>query len=76
MYRAEQLIFLDESGINTNMGERKYGWGPKGKKIVHKVTPGRSLEHQSIASNDSQWLFSLASIPNRKGSPISDISGI
>lgn len=24
------------------MSERKYGWGPKGQKIVHKVTPGRS----------------------------------
>jgi hypothetical protein len=24
------------------MAERRYGWGPKGKKIVHKVTPGRS----------------------------------
>jgi hypothetical protein len=41
-YRADQLVFLDESGINTNMGERRYGWGPKGKKIVYKVTPGRS----------------------------------
>ena len=41
-YRADQLVFLDESGLNTNMGERRYGRGPKGKKIVHKVTPGRS----------------------------------
>jgi hypothetical protein len=24
------------------MGERKYGWGQKGQKIVHKVAPGRS----------------------------------
>jgi DDE superfamily endonuclease len=41
-YRADQLVFLDESGINTNMGERTHGWGLKGKKIINKVNPGRS----------------------------------
>jgi DDE superfamily endonuclease len=37
-YRADQLVFLDESGINTHMGERTHGWGPKGKRIQHKVS--------------------------------------
>ena len=41
-YRADQLIFLDESGINTNMGQRTHGRGPKGKKIVHKENLIRS----------------------------------
>ena len=37
-YRADQLVFLDESGINTHMGERTHGWGPKGKRVQHKVS--------------------------------------
>ena len=37
-YRADQLVFLDESGINTHMGEHTHGWGPKGKRIQHKVS--------------------------------------
>lgn len=41
-YRADQLVFLDESGINTNMGQRTHGWGEKGKKIVHKANLTRS----------------------------------
>ena len=32
-YRADQLVFLDESGFNTLLAHRRKAWGPKGKKI-------------------------------------------
>ena len=42
LYRADQLVFLDESGLNTHLAERTHGWGPKGKKIRHQVSGQRS----------------------------------
>lgn len=41
-WTAHQLVFLDESGINSKLGERSYGWGKKGKCIPHKVSGQRS----------------------------------
>lgn len=41
-YRAEQLIFLDESGINTKLGRRTHGWGPKGQVLRAPVKSGRA----------------------------------
>ena len=35
---AGRLIFIDETGVTTNM-VRRYGWGPKGKRI-RGYTPG------------------------------------
>jgi hypothetical protein len=32
------LIFIDESSINTKLGQPKYGYGKKGSKIPYKVT--------------------------------------
>lgn len=37
-WRADQVVFLDESGLNKKMGERSYGYGPKGRVIRSKVT--------------------------------------
>jgi hypothetical protein len=37
-WRADQLVFLDESGINTKLGQPKYGYGKKGSRIPFKVT--------------------------------------
>jgi hypothetical protein len=37
-YRAEQLVYLDESGINSNITERTHGYGPKGERIHAKVS--------------------------------------
>jgi hypothetical protein len=36
-WRGDQLIFIDESGINSKLGERSRGWGPKGKPVPFKV---------------------------------------
>jgi DDE superfamily endonuclease len=33
---AEQLVFLDESGVNMMSGERTSGWSKKGTKIPVK----------------------------------------
>ena len=40
-YSAEQLVFLDESGINKN-GERRYGYGPKGQRVSSKADGGKT----------------------------------
>ncbi|KAL0941545.1 TPR domain-containing protein [Colletotrichum truncatum] len=36
-YHPEQLIFVDESGVDKNTGRRRTGWAPKG------LTPTRSV---------------------------------
>jgi len=41
-WHAFQLVFIDESGINSKLGERKYGYSKKGQVIRHKVTGQRS----------------------------------
>ena len=32
-WKAEQLIFVDERGINATDAERDHGWGKKGQQI-------------------------------------------
>jgi hypothetical protein len=46
-WRAHQLVFLDESGINARTGQRTHGWGLKGRVIRHKV-PGSKGENFSV----------------------------
>jgi DDE superfamily endonuclease len=46
-YRADQLVFLDESGLNTKTGVRTHGWAPKGKAIRGKVS-GQRAENLSL----------------------------
>jgi DDE superfamily endonuclease len=41
-WRAHQLVFVDEAGINSKLGERSHGYSKKGCVIPHKVTPGRA----------------------------------
>jgi DDE superfamily endonuclease len=41
-WRADQLVFLDESGINNKLGQRTHGWGPKGQTVQAKVLAGRA----------------------------------
>jgi DDE superfamily endonuclease len=36
------MVFIDESGINSKLGERKWGYAPKGQVIPHKVTGQRA----------------------------------
>jgi transposase len=36
---STSLVFLDESGVSTNMA-RRYGWGPKGERLVNAVPHG------------------------------------
>jgi len=36
-WSAEQVVFLDESGVNSRSGERIHGWGPKGQIIPYQV---------------------------------------
>jgi len=41
-WRANQLVFLDESGINSKLGERDNGWGKKGERVRCKVRRQRA----------------------------------
>jgi len=36
---STSLVFLDESGVSTNM-TRRYGWGPKGERLVDALPHG------------------------------------
>jgi hypothetical protein len=36
---STSLVFLDESGVSTNM-TRRYGWAPKGDRLVDAVPHG------------------------------------
>jgi hypothetical protein len=36
-WRPEQVVFLDESGVNSTAGTRTHGWGPKGRIIPYPV---------------------------------------
>src|SRR3954469_6371330 len=36
---STSLVFLDESGVSTNM-TRRYGWAPKGERLVDAVPHG------------------------------------
>ena len=46
-WRADQLVFLDESGINTTLGEPTHGYAKKGSRIEYKVKAGRA-ENMSL----------------------------
>jgi hypothetical protein len=46
-WRADQLVFLDESGINPRAGDKTHGWGKKGEMIRYKV-PGPRGENYSL----------------------------
>jgi hypothetical protein len=47
-YRGHQLVFLDESGINRKLGDRDYGYSPKGRRIPQKVAPGRAENYSLL----------------------------
>lgn len=31
------MVFIDESGVNSKLGQRLRGWGPKGRPVVSQV---------------------------------------
>lgn len=50
-YRADQFIFIDESGVNKRDGLRRIGWASKGVKPRHAVSSGgktRSIRFQIL----------------------------
>ena len=47
--RASQLVFLDESGVNTDM-VRRYGWGKGGQRVVDH-TPLNTPRSTTILSS-------------------------
>ena len=46
-FRADQLVFTDESGINPRDGDTTHGWAKKGEVIRMKV-PGPKGENYSL----------------------------
>lgn len=38
-YRAQDLVFLDETGVTTTM-TRRYGWAPRGQRVIDYVPHG------------------------------------
>ena len=41
-WQAHQLVFIDESGLNSKLGERDYGWGRRGERVRVKVSGQKS----------------------------------
>jgi hypothetical protein len=41
-WKAEELVFLDESGFNWKMGRRTWGRAPKGTAVRMKVKTGKA----------------------------------
>ena len=48
-WRADQMVFLDESGINPHTTDRTHGWSKKGKVVRYKV-PGPKRENYTVLS--------------------------
>jgi len=48
-YRAEQLVFLDESGFNSRTGEATHGWAKKGE-VIRQTVSGPKSENYSLLS--------------------------
>ena len=46
-YTAQQLVFVDESAANEQMGNRKYAWAPVGN-CPHEYKPLQHSERWSI----------------------------
>jgi hypothetical protein len=42
-WRGEQLVFLDESGVNWKLTQPTHGWGPKGERTRIKVHTRRAV---------------------------------
>jgi hypothetical protein len=58
------LIFIDESSINTKLGQSKYGYGKKSSKISYKVT-SQKAENLSLLSALSVEEYIACSIYKR-----------
>jgi hypothetical protein len=41
-WTGQQLVFIDESGINSKMSQPTHGYGPKGQPIPYPVTTQRA----------------------------------
>jgi len=41
-WTAEQVVFIDESGINSKLSNPTHGYAPKGQAIPFPVKPGRA----------------------------------
>ena len=49
------LVFLDESGMSTNMA-RRYGWGPKSQRLVATVPQGHWRSLTFVAGSSGGWV--------------------
>jgi DDE superfamily endonuclease len=47
-WTAEQLVFIDESGINAKTGERTKGYGKKGKVVRKKVLACHAMNYSVL----------------------------
>jgi len=47
-WRADQLVFLDESAVTPNCSNRNHGRAPKGQRIRHKVNAGRAQSYSIL----------------------------
>ena len=41
-WRVDQLVFINESGINVKLGKPTHGYGKKGTRIQYKVNPHKA----------------------------------
>lgn len=47
-YKADQLVFVDESGCDKKAGQRRWGWAPLGKAPVKVDELNRDVRHQIL----------------------------
>jgi len=47
-WTAEQLVFIDETGVNTACSFRTRGWGRKGQRVRTTMAVGRRVNHSVL----------------------------
>jgi len=56
-WRADQLIFIDESAANERTGYRKYGWSPQGVEAIEITSIRRSPRWSIVpAYSNEGWI--------------------
>lgn len=62
-YRADQFVFIDESGVDKRDGLRRTGWAPKGikpKKLVPGGGKDRGVRHQVLPALTINGILGLS----------------
>lgn len=56
-FSPEQLVFIDESGLNKTDGFRPFAWAPKGKSATQKTRPERGQRFQVLPAYTQEGII-------------------